>query len=429
MIKEYFKYILPTIFTFTLAGFYSVIDGVFVGRAVGDAGLAGINVAFPLVALIMAMGTGIGMGGGVVSSIARGAADEKRSSSALGTTLIMLFVVSLPIMAFLNLASDSLCELLGAQGETLVQASAYISVIAWGVPFQIMVTGCIPLIRNRGNVGYAMGVQIFSGVINVILNYLFVVELLMGTSGAALATVISQAIAFVLVAVFFALASNRLPRQSFRVDLAVARHIAQLGMAPFGLTLLPEVTVVAMNINLSAYGGEMALATYAVIAYAAYGVQLVIQGVGDGSQPLISQYYGAGNIDYVRRLRNTNYVLAIGFGAFGLVLMYLLRFKMSELFGASFEVSEMVAVALPIFSSVYIFYGFTHSTTAYFYATDDARMSNIVVVCEAVLVVITVFCVAAFFGMAGIWWSITCMQVILSIIVAALLYLRHQQNA
>ena len=70
MLKEYLKYIVPTMITFTLGGVYSIIDGVFVGHAVGDAGLAGINVAFPLVAFIMAVGTGVGMGGGVISSIA-----------------------------------------------------------------------------------------------------------------------------------------------------------------------------------------------------------------------------------------------------------------------------------------------------------------------------------------------------------------------
>ena len=75
MLKEYLKYIVPTMITFTLGGVYSIIDGVFVGHAVGDAGLAGINVAFPLVAFIMAVGTGVGMGGGVISSIARGAGD------------------------------------------------------------------------------------------------------------------------------------------------------------------------------------------------------------------------------------------------------------------------------------------------------------------------------------------------------------------
>ena len=124
MLKEYLKYIVPTMITFTLGGVYSIIDGVFVGHAVGDAGLAGINVAFPLVAFIMAVGTGVGMGGGVISSIARGAGNEAKARRAMGTTLTMLALSAVPIMALLFTLATPICELLGGQGETLAQAAA-----------------------------------------------------------------------------------------------------------------------------------------------------------------------------------------------------------------------------------------------------------------------------------------------------------------
>ena len=101
MLKEYLRYILPTMLTFTLASVYSIVDGMFVGHAVGDAGVAGINVAFPLVAFVMAVGTGIGMGGGVISSIARGAGDEAKSRRAVGTTFTLLLLAALPVMALL----------------------------------------------------------------------------------------------------------------------------------------------------------------------------------------------------------------------------------------------------------------------------------------------------------------------------------------
>lgn len=150
MLKEYLKYIVPTMITFTLVGVYSIIDGVFVGHAVGDAGLAGINVAFPLVAFIMAVGTGVGMGGGVISSIARGAGNEAKARRAMGTTLTMLALSAVPIMALLFTLATPICELLGGQGETLAQAAAYTGVIAWGVPFQILVTGSRRLSATRG---------------------------------------------------------------------------------------------------------------------------------------------------------------------------------------------------------------------------------------------------------------------------------------
>ena len=318
MVSEYLKYILPTMLTFTMAGIYGVIDGVFVGHAVGDAGLAGVNVAYPLVCLILAAGTGLGMGGGVISSIARGKGETERSQRIVGVTLFMLVVASIPILMLYSLFAEQLCRVLGGQGETLSQAVCYLKVIALGAPFQVLVTGCTPLIRNKGMVAFAMCVQVFAGFVNVVLDYLFVMAWGRGTAGAAEATVVSQAVAFLFVLGFFLHRDNRVPLRDLLPDGSICAHILKLGAAPFGLTLLPEVSTVVNNISLSYYGGETALAAYAVIAYVAFFVQIMIQSVGDGSQPLISVYRGAGDADAVRRLRNTNYLVAIAFGFVGL---------------------------------------------------------------------------------------------------------------
>ena len=288
MVPEYLKYILPTMLTFTMAGIYGVIDGVFVGHAVGDAGLAGVNVAYPLVCLILAAGTGLGMGGGVISSIARGRGETERSQRVVGVTLFMLVVASLPILVLYSLFAEQLCRVLGGQGETLSQAVYYLKVIAIGAPFQVLVTGCTPLIRNKGMVAFAMCVQVFAGLVNVLLDYLFVMVWGRGTAGAAEATVVSQAVAFVFVLGFFLHRNNRVPLRDLVPDGSICAHILKLGAAPFGLTLLPEVSTVVNNISLSYYGGETALAAYAVISYVAFFVQIMIQSVGDGSQPLIS---------------------------------------------------------------------------------------------------------------------------------------------
>ena len=426
MVREYLKYIVPTMLTFTLASVYSIVDGVFVGNAVGDAGLAGINVAFPMVALIMAVGTGLGMGGGVIASIARGAGDEAKARRAFGTTFLMLLLSAVPIMAVLMLFTEPLLVLLGGQGETLSQAVAYLAVIAWGVPFQIFVTGATPLIRNQGRVAYAMAVQVLAGLMNVVLDFVFVIVLGRGTAGAAEATVVSQMCAFLLVAVFFCLKRNRIARTDLRIDGKIALHALKLGMAPFGLTLLPEATVVAINVNLSMYGGETALAAYAVVSYTACVIQMMIQGVGDGSQPLISKYHGARDADAVRRLRNTNYLITISLGAAGLAAMFLLRKQVPLLFGAGGDTAGLIAWALPVFSTAYVFYGFTHASTSYFYAVDDAKASNAIVYGEALLVVAVVFGMGWLVGLDGIWFSVTIVQMILACVAGALLRYRHR---
>lgn len=426
MFKEYLRYILPTMLTFTLASIYGIVDGMFVGHAVGDAGVAGINVAYPLVAFVMAVGTGIGMGGGVISSIAQGAGDEAKSRCAVGTTFTLLFVAALPVTFFLLLAANPICSLLGGQGATLEQAVAYTSVIAWGVPFQIFIMGCTPLIRNKGHGGFAMAVQLFAGTMNVVLDYLFVMRFGWGTAGAAAGTVLSEAAAFVPVLIFFLMKTNRVARADLRPNGKIVAHALKLGLAPFGLTLLPEATVVAINVNLSVYGGETALAAYAVVSYTACTIQMLIQGVGDGSQPLISKHYGADDADGVRRFRNTNYLITISLGVLGFLAMYLLRHQVPLLFGSSPETAAIVAYALPIFSTAYVFYGFTHASTSYFYAVDDPRASNAIVYGEALLVVLVVFGIARVAGVDGIWFAVTIVQMLLSCLAGVLLHCRHK---
>ncbi len=428
LILKYLKYVIPTMVTFTLTGIYSIVDGIFVGHAVGDAGLAGINVAYPLVCLVFALGTGIGMGGGVISSIRRGRGDVEAEQGVIGTTLILLLIVSIPVAVAYNVAAEPACRILGGQGDTLHQAVMYLEVIAVGVPFQLVTTGCLPLIRNKGEVAYAMFVQVVAGLTNVGLDWLFIMQFGWGVRGGAAATVIAQVAAFLGVVGFFARRANRIPLRSLVPRSSFAAHICKLGLAPFGLTMLPEVSTVVNNVSLSHYGGETALAAYAAIAYVAFFVQVMIQSVGDGSQPLISVYRGAGDADTVRRLRNTNYAVAITFGVVGLALMFLMRFAVPVLFGASEAATDMIAFALPVFSICYVFYGFTHTTTSYFYAVDDARASNALVVSEAVIVCVVVFVLSAAFGVDGVWFSPTVLQLCLCAIAAVLLRRRHGEH-
>lgn len=118
MVPTYLRYIVPSMIAFTLTSIYGIVDGLFVGNVVGDAGLAGINVSFPLVQFVFAVGTGIGMGGAVISSIRAGRGDEASSRRAVGNTLLMLVVASLPLMAVLLMFGAPLSELLGGRGAT-----------------------------------------------------------------------------------------------------------------------------------------------------------------------------------------------------------------------------------------------------------------------------------------------------------------------
>lgn len=267
-----------------------------------------------------------------------------------------------------------------------------------------------------------MAISIASGFTKIAFDFLFITIMGMGTAGAGAATGVAQIVAFSCVLGFFLRPSERLSLADFKPSAELLLHTAKLGIAPFGLTLMPEVTVIVININAMAYGGESAVAAYAVIAYMAYAVQALIQGVGDGSQPLVSQCQGAGKFSTAAKIRNTNFIVAIAIGLVIFLVLVALRDQIPLWFGASAAAAQMVSFALPLIAFAYLFFGFTHVTMAFFYATDNAQGSSVLVYGEAVLVAVLAVAMGSTLGLTGVWCAIASAQLILSGIALCMLH-------
>lgn len=158
--KQFLKAVLPSMMAFMFSGVYAIVDGFFVGRNVGDNGLAAVNLAYPIVALIQSIGTGIGMGGAIWVSIAIGRGHEKEQQGYLKTTLYLLTAASIIATAVLLFISSSLLRVFGAEGITLLYAERYIRIIIYGAILQILGTGIIPLLRNYDG-SFAVMISIF----------------------------------------------------------------------------------------------------------------------------------------------------------------------------------------------------------------------------------------------------------------------------
>ena len=150
------------------SGDYAIVDGFFIGNSIGDAGLTAINIAYPVTALLQALGTGIGMGGAVQYSIHRGKAQNGNPQDYFNTTILLLFSVCLLTMALLTLTIHPLLSAFGARGELLTMGEEYLRIIVLGAVFQIFGTGFIPLIRNMGGSMAAMYAMIAGFLTNII---------------------------------------------------------------------------------------------------------------------------------------------------------------------------------------------------------------------------------------------------------------------
>lgn len=415
MKKKYAGYIFPSMLSFLLTGIYSIVDGIFVGRAMGDPGLAAINIAWPLVSFIISLGTGIGMGAAVVISLNKGAGHEEKAARTEGNAFFLLAASSLLLVLLLYLFHTPLLSLLGAKGELLPLASSYVRFILLGGIVQVFSSGMVPLMRNRGASFYAMCSMALGCISNIILDYYFVLVLDLGLKGAALATVLGQFLTLALGVIFYAQKKNRIPLFHLRPDWNAVSSILKVAVSPFGLTYLPSITIIFMNLQALRYGGEEAVSAYAVLAYIISFMELLVQGIGDGSQPLLSLCQGGNDKRSLKIYAKWTFTLGIGFGVSGAAVFILVRNILPAFYGTSAAAAAYIVSATPLFALVMAFYGLTKPAVSYFYATHRIVRSNLLVYGEIVLTILFIMLLPLLWGLDGVWYTIPAVQVVLGI--------------
>ena len=168
--KKFFRFVLPSVLSFALSGVYSIVDGYFVGNSIGDLGLSAVTIAYPIVAVIQAIGTGLGMGGAIYYSINRAEKNEVKAREFTAGAIWLMILSSVVLTFGIFLGRNVLLRLLGASGELLAYADEYILYIAIGTALQIIGTGLVPFIRNHGGSFYAMVAMIAGFLTNIFLD-------------------------------------------------------------------------------------------------------------------------------------------------------------------------------------------------------------------------------------------------------------------
>ena len=427
MKKTFFRYVVPSMISFFFGGLYSIVDAFFVGRNVGDSGLAAINIAYPLVAVLQAVGTGIGIGGSVYMSTCMGTDDKAGERQYFLHSLLFLAAASVLVAALILPLSSPLLSLLGAHGAVHEGAKTYLTIMIAGSACQIFSTGLVPILRNYGKAFLAMMAMVAGFVTNIVLDWLFVEAFAWGLAGAAVASVIGQAVTVIPCAVF--LLCRKREKAKTRFSFAAFGRIAKVGLSPFGVTLCPNIGVAVMNRLAYDYGGDPAVAAYAVIAYVYFSMLLILQGVGDGSQPLISRYYGAGETEKCKSI--VRYAFITAFCAFAVCFALLMagRNALPVWFGAGEEAAAYAADAFPVFGAGVLFAAFNRVCTAYFYSVKSNVFAYVLVYGEVAALVVLALLLPIGSGVAGLWWANPVSQAVTAFAGAALLVVKRKKSA
>lgn len=348
---------VPLLFAQLIQLLYNVVDRIYIGHLpdIGDMALTGIGLAFPLTTFIAAFTNLFGQGGTPLFSIARGAGEEKRAEKILGQSFMLLTVSSVIICVMCLIFRKPVLYLFGASDESYVYADAYLKIYLLGTTFSMLSTGLNGFINAQGFPKTGMLTIFIGAAMNLVLDPIFIFALDMGIEGAALATVISQAVSAVWAVSFFfgkrTLFSIR--KASLIPDLKLIKSITALGLSGFIVQGTNCMVQAVCTRTLREFGGDMYVGVMTVINSVRDIFTLPIQSLTGGSQPVIGYNYGARK--YARVRRGIKFMALVGIAYTMVAWIAVLAFPHAivSIFTSDEELIELGAHALGIY-----FFGF-----------------------------------------------------------------------
>ncbi|MBQ9796699.1 MAG: MATE family efflux transporter [Clostridia bacterium] len=294
-----FRLALPTVAAQLINMLYNIVDRIYIGHIaeVGDLALTGVGVCMPLIMLVSAFAALVGSGGAPRASIFMGKGDMKSAERTLGGCFGLQIIVSLILTVVLCIWNRDLLLAFGASENTIAYAAEYMSIYAMGTIFVQLTLGMNAFISAQGFTSVAMLSVMVGAVANIVLDPILIYGLQMGVGGAAVATILSQALSCVWVIVFLCGKRTMLRLKPYNMipTPTVVLPCVALGSATFIMQASESVISVCFNSSLLAYGGDIAVGAMTILTSVMQFAMLPMQGIAQGAQPILSYNYGAKN--------------------------------------------------------------------------------------------------------------------------------------
>ncbi len=419
-LKLFFYYVIPTMFSTLIWGSYSIIDAIFVGHSAGTTSLTALNLSYPIAMLFAAIGSLTGVGAGVLVGQLRGAKKVKEAADVFGVMVVLQMVfcaVLIPIMYF---CFPFFLRQMGASGLLFSEANIYGRLICLGAVTTMLCAGLTIVIRNDGHPRFAMMLDVTGLLLNILLDFLFVVPLNLGLVGAAWAIVIAETVQTIGGVAYFKLKKSHLPvtERCFRFHWANVVKIIRVGIPAFGLSLSMMAFLSFHNYQALVYGGEDGLAACAVVNEVVALLLLLISGLAQGVQPLVSYLHGARSYWRQNRMGVRGYCMALIMGLFFVCLMYVGADWYPRLFDVHGTAAEEATIGLRISAWSFLFMGVIQVAAAYYQATNKIFYSSLLIYGDTFCVLpICLLILPMWLGLDGVWWALPVSRVLLFLIL------------
>ena len=371
---------------------YNVVDRIYIGHIpeVGKLALTGVGVCMPLIMLISAFAMLAGMGGAPRASIMLGRNDAEEAERILGNCAALLILVAVTLTVLFQLFAKPFLLTFGASRNTIGFAMDYIRIYACGTIFVQLTLGLNAFITAQGFAKISMKTTLIGAVTNIILDPIFIFVLGMGVKGAALATVLSQALSATWVLTFLLgkQTTLKLRLKNFRLQGRVILPCVLLGLSPFVMQSTESILNICFNSSLLKYGGDTAVGAMTILTSVMQFSMLPLQGLSQGAQPIISFNYGAKNIDRVKKA----FHLLLRSAACYSTLLWLLCMLVPQIFISIFtsdaDLASYTIWALRIYMAASLLFAVQLACQQTFIALGNAKTSVFLALLRKVLLLI-----------------------------------------
>lgn len=371
---------------------YNIVDRIYIGHipGIGAAALTGVGLFAPILMLLNAFAMLVGSGGAPRAAIAMGKKDHDTAEKIVGNCFTLLTGLAVILTILFYISAPTLLKLFGASNATMSYATAYARIYILGSFFVLIVLGMNPFITTQGFAKISMMTTVIGAVINIILDPVFIFVLGMGVKGAALATVLSQAVGAIWILCFLTGKKTilRLKKKNMRLKVRVFGPCLALGISTFVMLSTESLLSISFTNSLSRYGGDVAVGAMTIITSINQLVAMPVQGICQGGQPIISYNYGADKPERVKKAFFTQFCACVAYTfTFWAVIMFFPQ-VFASIFTANKELVEYSSWALRIYMAGIFSTGFQISCQQSFMALGQAKVSLLLACLRKIILLI-----------------------------------------
>ena len=390
------KFSVPCIISLLVNSLYNIVDQIFIGWGVGYLGNGATNIVFPLTMVCLAFSLMFGDGTSAYLSLRLGEKKEKQAGKGVGNGIAISVIIAVLLCAVILIFLPQLLNLFGCTQALKEYALGYGYIIALGLPFMMVGTTLNSIIRADGNPKYAMTSMVTGAILNIILDPIFIFIFKMGVEGAAIATVISQIVTFMMNIIYIKkFKSVKVGKEEFKLKLNVLQKVSTLGISSF-ITQISIVLVIAVENNLlgkygasSKFGSEIPITVFGIVMKISQILNSVIIGIAAGSQPILGYNYGAGKFDRVKQTLKIVLGTSLVISALAFMLFQTIPHKLIAIFGSGDELyMEFACIAFRTYLMLCICNGIQIPSGIFFQAIGKSAKSAILSLSRQVLFLI-----------------------------------------